>query len=304
MDEKNIQYTVNLTIDELGDEVFAFVKADYSEMINGILPMITADFICETDKFPLQLSEVNMTLIIGNDEWRLIGNLDEFKFNENLLTLYITLTERDFYFVSQSNKYLSVSKAIDSLYYGQIDSEITDNTPRELNQVNSTNYKYLTNILRSMKSPSIFAYTMNGLKIKNVKSNSVDYDFDPDKDKYYIHERTKDYALERNGYAESSAIGLFARDGEKATTLTSWDGIEITHNSDLDDMIENVITNTKFQKQNRLVVRLVFQYVPPVQCGDIVRVDIQDIDQTEFVIIERLGLIGKEVKWSYLLREI
>jgi hypothetical protein len=291
-------------IDELKDHIFAFVNAEYREGINGILPTLTASFICETDKFPLYLNEVNLTLTVQNDEWRIKGNVDEFRFNENTVKLFITLIDRDFYFTSKSNKYLSVTKAIESLYPGEIESDLTDNDPRELNQVNNTDYKYLNNMLRSLKYPSVFSYNMNVLKIKDLNIKKIKHDFDPQIDKYHVYERMNNYSLERNGFSESSAIGLFARDGEKDTTLTTWDGMEVIHNKQDDDLVINLIDNTRFQKQNRLVVRLVFQYIPPAESGDIVRVDLPNISQTEFVVIERLGIVGKDIKWSLKLREI
>lgn len=297
--------TVNLTIDEVEDILFGFRGGEYRESINGILPTLTAKFVCEIDKFPLDLTEVNMTLTVNEREWRLVGNVDQIKFDVNIITLYITLARRDFYFVSNSAKFLSSESAIKHLYFGNdIEATITNNTPRELNQIGVTDYKYLNTILRSMNAPSAFAYTMNSLVVTSLANYEVALDIDPSIHRYYVEDKEKFYGNDRKSSAELVMTGVQAREDREAFTLASWDGLNIYHNSDNSDLIENIIDNTKFLKSKKLSLNLIFQYIPEVKCGQIIRIDIPGIEKTRFLVTERLGLIGGEIKFRYKLLEL
>lgn len=304
--EKNSGNTVaNLVIDELDGIKIGFRRAELRETINGVLPTLVATFVCETDKFPLGLSEINMTLTINNKEWVLIGNVDEMRFDINIVTIYITLTPRDFYFKSNSNKYLSINEVVETLYFGKsIQSNVTDNSPRELNQVGVTDYKFLNTALRSMSSPSVFSYTINSLVITSLENYEVSLDVDPKIYNYNVEKREKTYSTDRKSYAEINEVGVTTRNGEEDSSLLSWDGINITHNSELSDLFNNMIINSKYQKSNRLTLNVVFQYVPDISCGQVIRIDIPNIDVTEFLVIERLGIVASEMKFRYKLREI
>lgn len=305
MEKIESKITSNIVIDELDGIVFGFRGAEYRESINGILPTLVAKFVCETDKFPLKLTEINMTLTVNNKEWRILGNVDEFKFDINIVTLFITLAPRDFYFVSTSNKFLSSDEGIKQLYFNkEINSDITDNTPRELNQVGVTNYKYLNTLLRSMNSPSVFAYTMNSLNITSMKDYKVHLDMDPKIHRYYIEDRLVSYLLDRKGYSDIITQGVASRDGKESGTMMSWDGLHITHNTDVNDLYVNMVDNSKYQKQNRLTLNLMFQYIPDISCGQVIRVDVPNMELTEYLVVERLGVITSEVKFRYKLREI
>lgn len=296
---------VNLTIDEVSDDqIFAFVKGEIRETVSGILPTLKADFICETDKFPLHLTELNMTLTVREQEWRLVGTLDNFKFIENVVSLYITLVPRDFYILPQSAKFLSVSDVIDTLYPGEVETDIIDNLPREINQVGTTDYKILNNVLRGMKAPSVFSYNINKLVIRDLSDPRIDFEVNPDRTPYYIHDRMKDYSFSKGGYVPANRYVVMDKDREKETSLIEYNAMRVTYNSEFDDMIENIISNTKQLKQNRLLLRVVFQNVMEFQCGNIIRIDLPNIDHTKYLVTERLGYIGKEIKMTYLLREV
>lgn len=295
----------DLIVEDLPKNTLAFVSAEYTEMTNGLLPRLVADFICDVDKFPLQLTTVTLNLRIEEDVWELQANIDDFTFTKNQVTIFFTLAPKDFYYTSRSSKFKSPSEVIKTLYYGKdIDSDIQNNKRVELNQVATTDFKYLNNILRSMNSPSIFAYTLNSLNIKNLNTKGYKLKVDPKTTSYYIEDREKDYSNDSLLESTPSTIGVMSNNSFKASSLLEWGGIKVTYNESVSELIDNVVGNTISIKGHKLALRVTSQKNLYIKSGDIVQIDLPDLELTRYIVMERLAIIGSEIKFNYKLKGI
>jgi len=173
-----------------------------------------------------------------------------------------------------------------------------------LNQVATTDYKFLNNILRSVKSPSVFAYTMNSLNIKNLNTKGFKLKVDPKRVSYYVDDREKYYTQDSLLESLPTTTGVMANNNFKAASLLEWGGIKMTYNETLADLIDNIVGNTISIKGHKLSLRLTSQKNLHIKAGDIVRLDVPDLDITRFLVTERLAIIGAEVKFNYKLKGI
>jgi hypothetical protein len=295
----------DLIVADLPEGSLAFISAQYTEITNGVLPRLVADFICDVNKFPLDLSNVTLNLRIEEDLWEIKANVDSFRFITNVVTIFFSLAPKDFYFKSRSAKFKSPTEAINSLYFGEkIDSNIKNNTVVELNQVATSDYKYLNNILRSMNSPSVFAYTLNSLNIKNLNTKGSKLKIDPKRVSYYIDDQEKEYSNDSLLEASPTTIGVMSNNSSRSSSLLEWGGIKVTYNESVSDLISNVVNNTVSIKKNKLSLRLTSQKNLYISSGDIVTIDLPNLDLTRFLVVERLAIIGAEIKFNYKLKGI
>jgi hypothetical protein len=296
--------TADLNIKNLDPSILGFISAEYTEITSGVLPRLVADFICNIDSYPLSITEVDLELRIEDNIWDLKANVDDFKFSKNVLTLFFTLAPKEFYFVSRSEKFKSASEVIKTLYFGDIESDINDNRLVELNQVATTDYKFLNNILKSYKSPSVFAYTLNSLNIHNLDTSGYKVSIDPKYLSYYVDDREKTYTNDSLLESTPTAIGVMQTNGAESSSLLEWGGIKLTYNHELSDLVDNVVSNTISLKGHKLSLRLTSQKNMEFKSGDIVNIDIPEIDINRFIVMQRMIIIGPEIKFNYKLKGI
>lgn len=311
MRENNIEESIkrpiaDLLIDEVEEGSLGFHSAEYTETINGLLPRLVARFLCDADKIPTELEDVNLNLRIRDSEWRIKANVDDMKFEINTLTIFFSLAPKDFYYVSQSDKFNSIRLAIESLYFSDIiNPELLDDRLVELNQVGITNHRFCNILLSSLGSPSVFAYTLNELNINELDSNGNNFKIiDPTKDSYNIEERRKRYVQQDLLVSQPTYTSLESRNGISSTNLLEWGGIKINFNNDYQDYLSNLVDNSIFQKNLKLTLRLTSQSNLNIKSGDIVQISLPNLDTERYLVMDRLFIIGSEIKFNYGLRAL
>lgn len=305
VEEQKNRTIADLTIEEAQDGSLGFVSAEYTETINGLLPRLVARFYCDADKIPVQLTNVNLTMRVRDSQWNLKANIDDMKFNINTLTIFFTLAPKDFYYVSTSNKFNSIQNAVKSLYYSTIDNEsLLDSRLLEVNQVGVTSHRFLNMMLGSLRSPSVFAYTLNSLNLNELVFNSPNLKIvDPAKASYYIEDNKKKRYL-RQDLLESNPTysEVISRNSQPSGEMLEWGGMKITYNNDYKDYIRNLVDNSIEQKNLKLTTRVTSQADLELNAGDIVQISLPDLDTDRYLVMDKLFIIGDEIKFNYGLR--
>lgn len=307
IEEQKNRVIADVVIEEVSDGSIGFVSAEYIEVVNGLLPRLVARFYCDADKIPMHLTDINLVMRVRDSEWKLKANVDQIKFDINKVTIFMTLAPKDFYFKSFSNKFKSIKEAVTSLYYSDIENDnLLDTRLLEVNQVGTSNYRFLNTMLGSLRSPSVFAYTLNSLNINEISFNSTNLKkVDPDINSYYIEEgKTKEYFRQDLLEASPTFSDLTARNSSPNTQLLEWGGIKITYNKSYEDYLRNLVDNTIDQKNLKLTTRVTSQGDLGLSAGDIVQISLPDLGTDRYLVMDKLFILGSEIKYSYGLRGI
>lgn len=306
-ENQNLVSDLKFNIEEL-DSALGFVSAQYTEVANGVLPRLVADFLSSTSDIEALLKKNNsfeLTLIIKNREWTFSATIDQITYHIVNLTIFFTLSPRDFYYQTKSNRFNSIKNAVETLYYSDIPEYskevLTEASLIELNQVGTTDYKYLNNLLRSINSPSFFAYTKEGLLIKHLprdKESEItpDFEIDPSSVSYYIENR------EHSFLNDSLLISLPQISNESSPyPIIEWGGMRVSFNRSSRDLIENLVENSIYQKSLKLNLRLTSQTDLGIAVTNIVKIDLPNLETKLYIVMDKLIIIGSEIKYNYQL---
>lgn len=286
-------------------EALGFVSGEYSEAINGILPRLVARFICDADKIPFHLADVELELRILDSKWKIKANVDDIKFEVNSITIFFTLAPKEFYYVSTSNKFDSISNVVESLYFGSdiVGQDLLDTRPTEFNQMGVTDYTFLTTLLKSVGSPTVFSYGFNKLIINHLKDSPVK-DIKEEEKPYDIDNKQKSFI--RHDLVESSPNYnvVYFREGDEEVELLEWGGIKVQYNKDLSDCIYNLVENTIEQKKLKISTRIRSQRDLSISAGEIVNINLPDMDGTKYLVMDKLIILGSKLTFSYGLKSL
>lgn len=293
-----------------GDKVIpgslSFVSAEYTEAINGPLPRLVARFLCDANKIPLGAKDVDLTLKIYNSSWDLKANVDDMKFEIHTVTIFFTLAPKDFYYTTNSSKFSSFSEVIEKLYYGKDieGADLLDDRRVELNQVGVSDHRFLNIALKSLKSPSVFSYNLNSLRLNSL--NSTDFKvIDPREHAYDVYDTVKNYVMQDLLEAPANYNPIFSKNGGTTDMeLLEWGGIKVQYAKEVSDGIQNLVDNTIYQKQLKLNLRIVTQFNANLNSGDLVTISIPNLDTNKFLVMDKLIIIGSEIKFSYGLKSL
>jgi hypothetical protein len=306
-----------------------FISAEYTEMINGVLPRLVVTFMCDLDLIPINVVDVRLEIYIEEGEDIMIpATVDDMTYSKNVVTLFFSLAPRDFYYTAKSTKYSSPREVVEKLYpfedRDSFDFSSIDGSKVELNQVGVTDYKFLNNILRSSNSPSVYAYTLTGINmnsIGNIRAEE-DLDFLPTPPNYnpevvqneVLSDSVKfinltslkyPYSVDESSYDYSQDFLLHSQpnsyiSSQKSKTL-EWGGIKTTYNEDLTDLIVGLVENTRSLKDKKLSFRVTAQKNMGIKAGDLVVARFPTLELRSFIVSERMAILGSEIKYNYKL---
>lgn len=297
---------VKLSIKGVDPEKLRFTSVQLQEVVGPMLPTLVATYIAGTEDYPLSTKEVELTLTYS-DRINLTfpANVDQIDFGKNDVIIYFTVSNSAFYQESKSHTFLSLDEAIRELYTdGVLIKEVTDTTPIEYNQVSTTDAKTLFKVLASLPSPSCYSFNLGRLKITDL-NNPKPTVIIPESGHNYVVDSTDNSIyngkIKRLPYYR---VPILSIDGKETKSLVSWGDKSIFVNTACDDLLTNVMDNSKFYDAGNHMIRVTFKFLPDFMCGDIITIKLGESDALNYLVVERLAVLKEDVEVSTLLKPI
>lgn len=297
---------VRLSIKGVDQEKLKFTSVELQEVVGPMLPTLVATYIAGTEDYPLSTKEVELTLSYSDRiNITFPANVDQIDFGKNDVVIYFTVASSSFYQESKSHTFLSLDEAIRELYTdGTLVQEINDTTPIEYNQVNTTDAKTLFRVLASLPPPSCYSFCLGRLKITDLNDPKPTIVI-PESGYNYVVESTNNSIL--NGKIKRLPyykVPVLSINGKLSKSLVSWGDKSIFLNSSCDNLITNIIDNSKFYDAGNHMIRVNFKFLPDFMCGDIITIKLNESDALNYLVVERLAVMKEDVEVSALLKPV
>lgn len=298
---------VNLSIKGVDTQNFRFVSLQLTESVGAFIPQLVATFIAGSTNYNLDLKEVELTLsYLNHSEITFTANIDQIDFGKNNVIMYMTAAPIDFYQINKSATFFSLDEAIMKLYKGgELIQGIHDMSLIEFNQVNQTDADCLFRALSSLKSPSCFSFGLGRLKVTDLSYPKPDVIIrEEDRTNYKIEDTDSSIHNGRLKRLPYYNVPVMSVDGLNRTTMSSWGNSSLNINTNMIDMLNNIMDNSKFYDRGNHMIRVIFKYLPDFMCGDIITINLQDVEARDFLVVERLALMKEDVEVSVLLKPL
>ena len=295
---------ISLEIPELEkDNTFIFIYLKIWYGYNGILP--TFELSVDGQGKEVTLQDVTIKLIVDSI---LVSNaksiITNYKVQKTTYTFsgYL-IKSHDFVFGTKSFSYGSLSEAISSIWNGTINFNIPNISDTYLTQANENNLTYLTKLLKSCSSDSVFYFGLfNDISELSMIKTSVTKDFVEDANNIPL------VTVERSTAELNPHLDLYSEDkiGSTGNFTTTLIRNKVSFSTKSESRLEQNYISSQM-KVNRGGTDFMLNYGKPgiIQLGDICRVKM-----TNSVILKLravstvISIVGTQVTCKTLTNNI
>lgn len=282
----------SIEIDEFSDKgTYNYISMNLTEGIKGVLPTGTLVFESQTFDFEEDLKEINLRVSDNkNVTYSLRGIIHSRTIKDVYIYYGLTFANPEFLHVNTKTFTGGLDSAINSLYARDIDSNILSNVSGvELFQCNQTDYDFCTRLLYGHSKDTVFAYTIEGLNIFNLRKPSVEY---------------SDFDENYSSNAGSATTFMYRRVDEAVTEIDAslsnlstikFDNYLIQTDSNYKNYYDNICTNVKLCMGLSLSTTLRYSAMTPYKVGEKILVTNTQANLRDFLVTSKSLTLSKSI---------